>query len=54
MQTELGKVVNSTLNELNPNEIDKDASAIARYGREAKNGVIVIATKKDAPQKTRK
>ncbi|MBC7615912.1 MAG: TonB-dependent receptor plug domain-containing protein, partial [Pedobacter sp.] len=52
-----GKVMeNSEIKWLDPNKIQsinvlKDASALTEYGPEATNGVIVITTKKDAPQK---
>ena len=55
-----GKIIENTeITGLAPNKIQsitilKDASAIAKYGPEAKNGVIVIATKKDVPQKNKK
>ena len=46
-----GKESASSLNEVNPNQIDnitilKDASAVNVYGEKGKNGVIIISTKK--------
>ncbi|MGF1923944.1 MAG: TonB-dependent receptor plug domain-containing protein [Bacteroidia bacterium] len=35
-------------------QILKDASALAAYGPNAANGVIIVTTKKEAPQKTKK
>lgn len=55
-----GKIMeNGSLNDVEPNkvktvEILKNASAIALYGPEAHNGVIIITTKKEAPPKTNK
>ena len=54
-----GKLIAQTsLNELDPNKIQsisilKDVSAIALYGKEAENGVVVIVTKKDESSKTK-
>ncbi len=46
-----GKIIDSSISELDPNKISsfsilKGASAIALYGIEAENGVIVITSKK--------
>ncbi|MES2650848.1 MAG: TonB-dependent receptor plug domain-containing protein [Bacteroidota bacterium] len=46
-----GKISNSDISELDPNEISsitllKDASAVASYGKEAENGVMIITSKK--------
>lgn len=55
-----GKTIeNGSLNEVDPNKIQtikilKDASAIALYGPEANNGVIIITTKEKASQPTKK
>lgn len=55
-----GKIMEEgSLNTLDPNTIQsitvlKDTSAIALYGPEAANGVLVIVTKKEALQKTKK
>ena len=48
-----GKVTDAQLNNLNPDQIAsitvlKDASAVNLYGPEARNGVIIVATKKSA------
>lgn len=55
-----GAVVNSTdfaiIQPANIKSVQvlKDASAIATYGPNAVNGVIIVTTKKEAPQKTKK
>ena len=46
-----GKIIDNEFNELDPNQISsfrilKDASAVALYGKEAENGVIIITSKK--------
>src|SRR4029077_11095050 len=53
-----GDVGNNPLADLNPNDIEsidilKDAAATAIYGSRAANGVVVIATKKGKPGKTK-
>ncbi len=55
-----GKVTESgSIDNLDPNKIEsitvlKDASAVALYGPEAQNGVLLITTKKNTTQKTKK
>jgi TonB-dependent SusC/RagA subfamily outer membrane receptor len=51
------KIEMTNISQIDPNQIDsikilKDASAVALYGEEAQNGVIIIATKKPTAQKT--
>ncbi|RYE59036.1 MAG: hypothetical protein EOP48_02150 [Sphingobacteriales bacterium] len=54
-----GKILDQIgINELDPNKIQsvtilKDASAIALYGKEAENGVIIIVTKKEEQSKVK-
>ncbi len=48
-----GKTMGTNLSELNPEQIEsisilKDASSTALYGPEARNGVIIVTTKKQA------
>ncbi len=55
-----GKIIeNGSINDVEPNKVQtvkilKDASAVALYGSDAHNGVIIITTKKEAPPKTKK
>jgi len=54
-----GKIMDQpSINQIDPNKIEsvsilKDASAIALYGKEAANGVIIIVTKKEEPSKVK-
>ena len=52
-----GKILTSSFSELSPDQIEslvilKDAASIAKYGKEAENGVIIITTKNKPEEKT--
>ncbi len=54
-----GEIATNGLTGVDPNNIQtvevlKNASAVALYGPQASDGVIIITTKKSAPQKTKK